>query len=243
MIETSAGSTFEAVAAGFDPGLLGTIGVSLEDGDGAIVIARRITGIVESPPASGVYTTTLLAPAIAGTFTVIWDDGTTFAPEQVEVAASAGGGPVPSVDDVAVLMRARTKDTVGAEGTFNANTRPTGNDVQVLIDFIVGEVRGHVGPVLPDILHAQARRATILGVAALIELSFFPEQQNQGGNDRTSAAAYREMYETALANLAAARRSYTASASSGGGQGLGAMRVKTQATLDREAAEAAEATP
>ena len=239
MIETVAGSMFEAVAQGYDPGLLGTIGVRLEDGEGAIVIARRVTGIIESPPASGIYTTTLLAPATAGTYTIVWDDGTAFISEQVDVAASAGGGPVPGVDDVAALLRARTKDTVGAEGTFTAATRPTATQVQELIDFVVGEVHGHVALELPEILHGQARRCIVLGVASLIELSYFPEQQNQAGADRTSAVAYREMYEKALERLAAARRSYSATASSGGGIGIGSMRVKTQATLDREAAEAA----
>lgn len=153
------------------------------------------------------------------------------------------GFPVPSVDDVADLMRARTKNVVGEEGTFTAGTRPTADDVRRLIEFVAGEVQGHVGSALPGILHLQARQCTMLGTAAMIELSYFPEQQNQGGADRTAAAAWREMYETALGRLASSRKSYVAAASAGGGQGLGAMRVKTQATLDREAAEAAAAAP
>lgn len=85
MIEAQAGTYVEAIGAGFDPGLLGTIGVRLEDGEANIVMARRVTGIIESPAGSGIYTTQLLAPAAAGTYTVIWDDGTVFAPEQLVV--------------------------------------------------------------------------------------------------------------------------------------------------------------
>jgi len=147
----------------------------------------------------------------------------------------------PSVAELSALLRARTKNAVGGEGTFTADTRPTNDQVIVLIDFVVGEVEGAVGPELPAVLHRQAKRCIMLGTAALVELSYFPEQQNQGGADRSAAASYREMYETALGRLAAARRSYSPSASAGGGRGLGSMRVKTQATLDRELAEAAEA--
>ncbi len=109
MIEATVGRYFEAVASGFDPGLLGSIGVRLEDGLAVLVTARRVTGIIESPPASGIYTTTLLAPAVAGTYTVVWDDGDTFAPEQVEVTTWVLGN---ALDRLRVMMDAASDPTL-----------------------------------------------------------------------------------------------------------------------------------
>lgn len=232
-------------ATWFGTGDVGTYRVRIDDGQGGTVYGPTTAGIVEAAAYSYIATYPAGTLSIVGTYHEIYDDGAGHeAPNStIVVSGSAPGGPIPSVDDLAALMRARTKDAVGAEGTFTPQTRPTAEQVTVLIGIVVGEVDGAVGPELPAVLYGQAKRCIMFGVAALVELSYFPEQQNQGGADSSAAATYRQMYDEALTRLAAARKSYSSTASAGGGRGLGSMRVKTQATVDREAAEAAEAAP
>lgn len=93
VIDATAGTSFEAVVAGYPAGLYGTLTVSLEDGQGGVITAPRTTGIVESPVGSGIYTATLLAPMTAGTYSVVWDPHTSpHVPvaEQVEVTEWEG---------------------------------------------------------------------------------------------------------------------------------------------------------
>jgi head-tail adaptor len=109
MIETTSGATFTAVAEDADPGLVGTIGVAIEDADANVISARTTDGIVEVAP--GVYVKDdLVAPNDPGTFLVIWDDETDFASEELVVSASfstavGGGGGILSDFDVAGMRR------------------------------------------------------------------------------------------------------------------------------------------
>ncbi len=70
-------SSFEVVAAGFATGLTGTIGVRIIDNAGATTTARVTAGIAEYPAGSGIYAKTLTAPAVAGQYTILWDNGAT----------------------------------------------------------------------------------------------------------------------------------------------------------------------
>lgn len=84
---------------------------------------------------------------------------------------------VPSVLEVAALLRARTKDSNSVEvGTFNDDTRPTSSQVLTLIDVAVTDIELRLGPWLTDELADAARSAAALRTACLIELSYFPEQ-------------------------------------------------------------------
>jgi hypothetical protein len=86
----------------------------------------------------------------------------------------------PSAADVGAVLRSRTKDTNGNElGTFTAATRPTDDDVDALIATAVADVSAETGPV-PDEIQDAARRVTALRAACLVELTFFPEQINNG---------------------------------------------------------------
>lgn len=86
----------------------------------------------------------------------------------------------PTIDEVASLIRARTKDVNGNElGTFTADTRPTDVQAQQAIDNQVILLHAHVG-VVGDGCSDLARMAAALGAAAEIELSYFPEQVNSG---------------------------------------------------------------
>jgi hypothetical protein len=82
----------------------------------------------------------------------------------------------PTVDDVAALIRARTKDRNGNEvGTFTTDTRPTDVQAQQAIDHAMTALAEKVGDV-GDACAGVAQLAATYGAAAEIELSYFPEQ-------------------------------------------------------------------
>jgi hypothetical protein len=66
---------YEASAAGFPSGLVGTIGVRVVDGRGVTVTARTTAGIIEHPEGSGIYTKVLVSPSVPGQYQIIWDSG------------------------------------------------------------------------------------------------------------------------------------------------------------------------
>jgi hypothetical protein len=68
------GASFEAVTDFGTDGLAGTLGVRVIDNVGNEVIARTTAGIAEGPITSGIYQVTLTAPALAGQYSVVWDD-------------------------------------------------------------------------------------------------------------------------------------------------------------------------
>lgn len=75
MIYSQPEDTFEAVLEGAPTGLAGTLGVRVTDPPaGTTVIARTTAEISESPVGSGVYAVALAAPAVEGTYLVVWDD-------------------------------------------------------------------------------------------------------------------------------------------------------------------------
>lgn len=55
-------------------GLVGDIGVSVNDNLGAVVVPRTTAGIIEYPPGSGLYATTIITPVNEGQYSVVWDD-------------------------------------------------------------------------------------------------------------------------------------------------------------------------
>lgn len=65
-------STFTSWAVG-PAGLVGSIGWSLEETDGDVVIARSTAGIVETNP--GRYVATRTTPSTEGEYTIVWDTG------------------------------------------------------------------------------------------------------------------------------------------------------------------------
>jgi hypothetical protein len=82
----------------------------------------------------------------------------------------------PTLEDVAALIRARTKDSSGNEvGTFTPATRPTNAQAQEAIDHAVIAVHEKVGAIGAGCADL-AKLAAAYGAAAEIELSYFPEQ-------------------------------------------------------------------
>lgn len=104
----------------------------------------------------------------------------------------------PSVDDVAALLRARTKDASGRElGTFTADTRPTDAEVERLISFAVSKIAARVGWTLPDEATYEATHLAAVVTACEVELSYWPEQV------RSDRSAYPMLYQFYQDNIEA----------------------------------------
>lgn len=95
-------ASFEAstIPGLFDTGLVGTIGVRLDDGAGGNVTPRTTTGIFESPSTATIYGIpegALTAPGTVGSYLIIWDDGAgTWASEDlIVVTAGSSIQPLP----------------------------------------------------------------------------------------------------------------------------------------------------
>jgi hypothetical protein len=117
---------------------------------------------------------------------------------------------LPSTDDVATLLRARTKDDNGTElGKWTADTRPTDDEVARLIALAAREL---VPPDFAGPCTRSAQSAITYHAACLIELSYFPEQV------RSDRSPYEEL--KALAD--AARSELDVCISSGAPDGGGA---------------------
>lgn len=119
----------------------------------------------------------------------------------------------PTVDEVAMLLRTRTvgppdANTGGLGGdtgpsdytTFDATTRPTDTEVQMIIDASCSTVWGRLGMALGSLQDWQGlviRHASALYAAILIEVSFFKETANQALLDM-----WRSMIDQALTGVA-----------------------------------------
>jgi hypothetical protein len=120
----------------------------------------------------------------------------------------------PLVADVGAILRARTKDSNGNElGTFTANTRPTEDQVDDLIETAMSDIESDVGSV-PDVLQDAARRVAAIGTALHVELSFFPEQI---ANGRSPYDQLKELYDERFARLKAQIDDVNAGGDVGGG--------------------------
>ena len=83
----------------------------------------------------------------------------------------------PTVDDVAALLRARTKDAQMNEvGTFTDKTRPTDVEVEQLITNGCAKIASLVGWDIPGDAQAEATHLASIIAACEVELSYFPEQ-------------------------------------------------------------------
>jgi len=96
----------------------------------------------------------------------------------------------PTLADVSALLQARVAGQTGdpATGTppsevFTAETHPTAQQVERLIDLYVGEVAGTFERMLcAEELVAAAGTVATYGAAALVELTFWPEEANIEGS-------------------------------------------------------------
>jgi hypothetical protein len=104
----------------------------------------------------------------------------------------------PTVQDVANLLRARTKDDFGNEsGTFTDKTRPTADDVERHIDVALALVSTRLPTVINPELHDALAGVVTYRAALRVEKSYFPEQV------QSERSAYDQLYQEYLDDLAA----------------------------------------
>jgi hypothetical protein len=91
MREETIYQSFEVVAYPFESGLVGTIGVRV-DQSGANIVARTTAGIIEFPAGSGIYKADITVGQV-GVVEVVWDNGNAvlepgdYAVEEIEIVA------------------------------------------------------------------------------------------------------------------------------------------------------------
>jgi hypothetical protein len=115
-VDVLPGATFTADASGFPATLVGALGIRIVDANDAAFLARTTAGISEFPAGSGLYSIDLTAPTTAGQYRIIWDDGSTFAAEDL-IVVSTLSTLVPSGSDLTTLaavkrhLKKRATDT------------------------------------------------------------------------------------------------------------------------------------
>jgi len=103
---------------------------------------------------------------------------------------------LPTLADVGAIMRARTKTVDGDEiGTFNDDTRPTGEEVHRIIMQAANDVTAPIDTDIPVGAYRWATQAIIYRTAKLIEISYFPEQIATG---RSPYPEYNALFDEAI---------------------------------------------
>lgn len=177
--EVRPGSTITLQALGFPYGLAPKPSVRLIAlVGGAVVTGPTTVGVTEDSP--GNYDIHLLVPATLAEadYAAEWLFSGVWVRDEDIVRVGMVVGPRPTVAEIALLLRARTKDETTEVGTFTADTRPTAAQVESMIDSGVADVSLRAG-VLSEALEPAARQAAALYTAMAIERSYFPEQAAQ----------------------------------------------------------------
>jgi hypothetical protein len=205
-------SLIEPVLEGVSSGLVGTVAMRVERiADGSVAYARTTLGIAEIAP--GTYRGTVTAGLPGGNYLIVWDLGDqanaddTFS-EELFVTTTPVGAPAgdwaPSIADVGGLLRIRTRDRSGnLIGTFTDATQPSGDQVQSIINSVVGELQGTFGESPVDALVPTAKLAATYKAAMLVELSYFGDQITAG---RSPFAQLQALYTDAFQQFVLRRR-------------------------------------
>jgi hypothetical protein len=164
---------------------LTTVGYTLKNPDGSttsgLAAPRTQSGVVDLGHGSYGF---LWIPAAAWAGSITWDTGGSSPvfsePEDVLVSGDIPGDPseyTPTVAEVALLLRARTKDANGNDpGTFTDLTRPTGQEVTDIIQTVANELVDSVGVTDLGDRPSAARTVIALETAERIEAGYFPEE-------------------------------------------------------------------
>lgn len=121
----------------------------------------------------------------------------------------------PTPDQVAQLLRARTKDSTGRElGAWTDDTRPTLTEVEGIIEQAVAQLAATVSSSIPDTCKNGASSTAALLAAMLVELSYFPEQVR---TDRSAYVEYKNLYDE---NVLALRKCVDTGGATAGGEGF-----------------------
>lgn len=98
----------------------------------------------------------------------------------------------PTLDELATLMRARTQGTLSLQGEFNTDTLPTADQAESTIDIAQALVLARLGDTVPDNLVSAAEKAILFKAAALVEVTYYPEQAN---DDSSAYSLYQAQFE------------------------------------------------
>jgi hypothetical protein len=238
MIETLVSEQFEAVVTNAATGLVGTISFQVYDPtDASVIIAETTSGITEVSPGSYRKFATV---DVLGTFHVRWEYTTNVAEEDLVVLSALpaedegedteGDLIMPTVDQVALLLRTRTVgpssglggDTGSADATtFTNSTRPTSTEVESIIQTSYGAVEAMLRKPIPQTEILSVQHAVALYAAILIETSFFRENSNA-----EALAALRGMLNDTVAGI-------NEMVSLAEGRGFGTLRVSTPLASSR----------
>lgn len=213
MIAAIVGVAFEAVCVGAPTGLVGTITVEIYDPtDGSQIIAPHTAGITEPKP--GTYRTAMTAVTV-GSYMIRWQlpSGGAAAEEELlvtqfmEPIPDTGDFVKPTVEDIGALLRARTQNDDDDEiGTFDDTTRPTGEEVDRIINMATSVVLSRTGslntpPMICDTaadLRTNAQTAVSMLASMLVELTYFPEQV---ASNRSAYEDYRDLWTSMMTSL------------------------------------------
>lgn len=108
-VTVAPGATVEASYQGATAGTTVFIRV-VDTPSGSTFLARTSTGVVNNPVGSKLYFYTFTAPTTAGTYALIWDEGTTGSPTAMEdlvVTSSIAGGGAPAGSDLCTVADVR----------------------------------------------------------------------------------------------------------------------------------------
>jgi hypothetical protein len=104
----------------------------------------------------------------------------------------------PSIDEVAALERTRTIDSGGNEkDTFDATTRPTGDEAAGLVEQAIDDVLAELPQTFDPGHYEQVERAVTFRAAMLIETSYFREEVGAA----TPALVYQQRADRLVAVL------------------------------------------
>lgn len=148
------GSTLEAYAEGFDCGLVGTIGVSIDDGDGNNVLPRTTANIVEIECIGGVAVYRYLGvypsdPSLSP-YLLTWDDTVSLATEEVLVSTDdptviSGVGPCTDWIEAADVVDCCSGVVLGSDNA-DALAVAASNASEILFELSGRRFRGLCGP-------------------------------------------------------------------------------------------------
>ena len=124
----------------------------------------------------------------------------------------------PSIEEVAAVIRARTKDDAGDEiGTFTETTRPTQVQVEFYINMVAGTLIACTGDWLPEALRPLSRQTIAVGAAMAIELAYWPEQMDAEDSAYNKLKQLWDMLQPKLCELSGPSRPDDLPGADGGG--------------------------
>lgn len=159
----------------------------LRDSDSSVVVAVGSVVITEPTPQNYKIAAPIPSDAASGPvgLYVSNDNGVTFIRDDDEftiLTDAATDDWRPTLDEIGARLSARTITGASSGGsranTFNENTKPTGTQVDLLIDDAQAVVAAVVGVTMPAAVYELAKYAVICHVALGIERGYYPSKSD-----------------------------------------------------------------